>query len=133
LINRLVNTSGNSVTRGSNFNINADGLIEKIQKIIGKDDIDMHDEVYRTFSLEQNYPNPFNPVTTIKYEIPLRSFVTLQIYDMNGRVTASLINEIQEPGKHEVLWNAHSCMSGVYFYKLIAGEFRETKRMVLIK
>jgi len=85
------------------------------------------------FKLEQNYPNPFNPATTIKYQIPELSFVTLKIYDVLGSEIITLVNEEKSAGNYEVEFNASSLPSGVYFYILQAGSFVETKKMVLMK
>ncbi|MBN1633036.1 MAG: T9SS type A sorting domain-containing protein [Ignavibacteria bacterium] len=85
------------------------------------------------YALSQNYPNPFNPSTSIRYEIPNGSFVKLVVYDALGREVQTLINEKQSPGTYEITFNASRYPSGVYYYKLTAGEFSDTKRMVLIK
>lgn len=84
-------------------------------------------------ALLQNYPNPFNPSTNIKYRIANNSFVTLKVYDIMGREIETPVNEIQRPGEYEVSFNAGKLSSGVYFYKLIAGEYSGTKRMILLK
>jgi glucose/arabinose dehydrogenase len=86
-----------------------------------------------SYSLEQNYPNPFNPVTTIKYSIPKQDFVKIQIFDMLGREISSLVNESKQAGNYEVNWNADNLPSGVYFYRLTAGDYTEEKKMVLLK
>ncbi|MBE0571455.1 MAG: T9SS type A sorting domain-containing protein [Ignavibacteriaceae bacterium] len=86
-----------------------------------------------TFSLSQNYPNPFNPSTSLQYAIGSRQFVTLKVYDLLGREVATLVNEEKHPGTYEVEFNATGLPSGVYFYQLIAGNYIETKKMVLIK
>ena len=86
-----------------------------------------------TYGLEQNYPNPFNPVTTIKYQIPEQSFVTLKVYDVLGNEIATLLNEEKPIGNYEVEFDASSLSSGIYFYKLQAGSFVETKKMLLLK
>ena len=85
------------------------------------------------YRLEQNYPNPFNPSTTLKYEIPKESYITLKVYDILGREVATLVNKEQKAGYYEVDWNAVSNSSGVYFYRIQAGEFVETKKMVLLR
>ena len=85
------------------------------------------------FKLEQNYPNPFNPSTTIKYSIPQAAFVSLKVYDLLGREVASLINDEKPAGYYEVKWNGENFASGIYFYKIEAGSFVETKKMILIK
>ena len=85
------------------------------------------------FSLNQNYPNPFNPSTVIQYAIGSRQFVSLKVYDVLGKEVATLVNEEKPTGNYEVNFNASSLSSGVYFYKLQAGSFWETKKMILIK
>jgi len=85
------------------------------------------------FILEQNFPNPFNPSTTIKYLLPKSAFVTLCIYDILGRTVSTIINEWQTAGTYSVNWNAESMPTGVYFYKLSADGFSETKKMILIR
>ena len=85
------------------------------------------------FSVAQNYPNPFNPVTTIKYLIPHRSNVSLKIYDIIGNEIAELVNEEQEVGYYNAEFNASKFSSGVYFYQLQAGDFIQTKKMLLLK
>ncbi|MBZ0198380.1 MAG: T9SS type A sorting domain-containing protein [Ignavibacteriaceae bacterium] len=90
------------------------------------------------FILYQNYPNPFNPSTTIKYSIPKRvnsqsSIVNLKVYDVLGREITTLINKELAPGNYEVEFNASSLASGVYFYRLEAGSFIQTKKMILLR
>jgi type IX secretion system substrate protein len=85
------------------------------------------------YSLEQNYPNPFNPTTTIKYSIPQASHVTLKIYDMLGNEVMSVVNENQTVGNYVETIDASSLSSGVYFYKLTAGTFTESKKMSVVK
>ena len=86
-----------------------------------------------SFGLGQNYPNPFNPSTVIEYKMPQESFVTLRVYDMMGREIAVLVEGKQSAGTHQVEWNAGSAPSGVYFYRLTAGSFTETKKLVLVQ
>jgi hypothetical protein len=85
------------------------------------------------FELHQNYPNPFNPRTIINYELRIRNFVVLKVYDIAGRQVATLVNEIMPAGKHAVEFNAGDLSSGVYFYTLRAGEFEKTLRMVVVR
>lgn len=89
------------------------------------------------FELLQNYPNPFNPSTTISFSVPsaetARRLVILKIYDALGRQLTILVNEKISPGTYEVNWNASSYSSGVYYYELTSGDFRESRRMILIK
>lgn len=90
-------------------------------------------EPVSTYKLYNNYPNPFNPSTKIKYSIPLKSNVNLQIYDAAGKEVASLVNGEQAVGDHEINFDAENLTSGVYFYKLHAGSFIQTKKMLLLK
>jgi hypothetical protein len=85
------------------------------------------------FVLAQNYPNPFNPGTTIKYQLPASSKVTLKVYDVLGNEVIALLNEEKEAGTYEFIFNASNYSSGVYLYRLEAGSFVETKKMVLMK
>ena len=85
------------------------------------------------FSLEQNYPNPFNPSTTINFTIPAREFVTFNVYDVMGNKVATLLQEEIVAGPHSIEFNASSLASGTYYYKLQAGVYTETKKMILLK
>jgi hypothetical protein len=85
------------------------------------------------FSLEQNYPNPFNSTTDIRFQIADDGWVTLRVYDVLGREVATLVNEVKQPGEYTTRWDAGGVSSGVYFYRLQAGGFVQTKRMLLIK
>jgi hypothetical protein len=87
----------------------------------------------KTFLLEQNYPNPFNPSTTIRYQLPVASEVKLEVYDVLGKKIATLVNERQSAGSYQVVWNASGLSSGTYFYRLQAGTFVETKKMIMVK
>jgi len=89
--------------------------------------------VPKEFKLEQNYPNPFNPSTTIQYQLPEESKVTLKVYDILGGEVATLVNEEQDAGYKEVKFNATNCASGMYVYRLSAGNFISTKKMMLLK
>jgi hypothetical protein len=85
------------------------------------------------FSLSQNYPNPFNPTTTIGYELSANSYVTLKIYDVLGREVQTLVNERQNAGSYTVRFDASTLPSGMYFYRLQAGAYGNTKRLLLLK
>jgi hypothetical protein len=85
------------------------------------------------YTLNQNYPNPFNPSTTISYEIPTASKVMIKIYNTLGDEIATLVNENKEAGRYSVVFNASSYVSGVYLYKIQAGNFVQTKKMILLK
>ncbi|MBE2217144.1 MAG: T9SS type A sorting domain-containing protein [Ignavibacteria bacterium] len=90
-------------------------------------------EVPKEFSLSQNFPNPFNPSTNIRFEIAVTKSVELRVYDSQGKEIAQLYNGQLQPGTYEINWNGLNFPSGVYFYRLNAGAFSETKKMVLIK
>ena len=85
------------------------------------------------FSLSAAYPNPFNPTTTLSFAIPVDAAVSLSIYNMQGRQVTSLIEGSMDAGYHSVVWNADSYSSGVYFVKMVAGEFVNTQKLMLIK
>ena len=85
------------------------------------------------FVLSQNYPNPFNPATVISFEIPSRNFVELKIYDLLGREITSLVNEEKDAGKYSIRFNGNDLASGIYFYKLTAGNYSQTKKLILMK
>jgi len=85
------------------------------------------------YNLAQNYPNPFNPVTTIQYSIPQLSSVTLKVYDVLGNEIAALVNEEKDRGVYSVSFDASGLASGMYLYRLQAGNFIETKKMILLK
>jgi hypothetical protein len=86
-----------------------------------------------TFALRQNYPNPFNPSTTIGYELPHASRVSLKIYNVLGQEVATLVNEEKPAGVHEVRFDGSGLSSGVYFYRLRAGDFVQSKKLVVLK
>jgi len=85
------------------------------------------------YNLSQNYPNPFNPVTNLEFGIPELGFVSLKIYDVIGRELVTLVNEIKEPGYYKVKFNAADLASGVYFYRMTAGNFTDVKKFVVLK
>ncbi len=90
-------------------------------------------EIPKEFKLEQNYPNPFNPSTTIKFEVPVRTELSLTIFDIMGREILTLVHGVYEPGKYEVVFNAKNLSSGMYFYRLVSKNFVKTKKLLLLK
>jgi hypothetical protein len=86
-----------------------------------------------TFSLGQNYPNPFNPSTAMRYEVPSTSHVTLTVFDMLGREVSVLVNDRREAGVYQVKFDGSNLASGMYFYRLRAGSFVATKRLLLLR
>jgi hypothetical protein len=85
------------------------------------------------FSLDQNYPNPFNPITTIQYSVSKDSYVSLGIYDLQGRLVQNLVDGFQKIGSHQVQWEAYNFPSGVYFYRIKTGNFTAVKKCILMK
>ncbi|HWP83283.1 MAG TPA: T9SS type A sorting domain-containing protein [Bacteroidota bacterium] len=114
---------------GTGYNLAIRAIID-IQVGTGNDEITLMPD---TYSLSQNYPNPFNPTTTIRFELPKSNYVMLKVFDLLGRHVATLINQPMDVGSHEITFDASRLASGVYFYTLEAGDFRQTKSMVLLK
>ena len=85
------------------------------------------------YSLSQNYPNPFNPITTIKYTIPQRSFVTMKVHDLLGKEIATLVHGEKEAGYYHVEFNGSQLASGIYFYSMHVGDYCQTKKLILLK
>ena len=85
------------------------------------------------FDLAQNYPNAFNPSTTIAFSIPRETNVRLAVYDLLGQEVARLVDETMKPGNHEIVFNAEKVASGTYFYRLTAGSYTATRKMILLK
>ncbi|MDH7603657.1 MAG: T9SS type A sorting domain-containing protein [Melioribacter sp.] len=113
-------------------------LIRAYVSYITSDNKEVIELLPRTYSLEQNYPNPFNPSTIISYQIPEMTNVQIKIYDALGREVRTLIDEIKPAGKYNIAWDGRDnfgnlISSGVYFYKIIAGNFVQTKKMILMK
>jgi len=127
---------GNSPLEGiSAVRIVSDFVQAEFENNFGYPIVSVDDNLYtlNNFNLHQNYPNPFNPATTIKYQIPEVNFVTIKVYDVLGIEITTLVNEEKPAGRYEVDFDATELTSGVYFYKLEAGSFVETKKMVLLK
>jgi hypothetical protein len=102
-------------------------------KSVVTNSIDVKIDLPKTFSLNQNYPNPFNPMTTINYGLPRSSHVTLQVFDILGRLVQTLVNDNQDAGFYNVQLNASALASGMYFYRMTADNFIQSKKMLLIK
>jgi len=97
-------------------------------------DIDNVDNnVLGSFSLSQNYPNPFNPTTMINYQLPKISAVQISIYNILGQKITTLVDKRQNAGTYQVEWDASAFASGIYYYRIQAGEFHDVKKMVLIR
>ncbi|MCL5267086.1 MAG: T9SS type A sorting domain-containing protein [Bacteroidetes bacterium] len=105
-------------------------LFRTLDKVTAVHDVN---QLPKVFALSQNYPNPFNPTTAISYQLPAVSHVTLKVYDVLGREVATLVNEVKQGGSYEVKFDAGNLPSGVYFYRLTAGSFVQTKKLMLIR
>jgi hypothetical protein len=104
-----------------------------VDNVVSVDDRNTQEGIISEFSLNQNYPNPFNPKTIIRYNLPVRGFVTLKVFDVLGREVATLVNEWKDAGRYSVEWNGENQPSGVYIYRLQSGSFYETKKMILLR
>ena len=94
--------------------------------------------VAERFMLHQNFPNPFNPITTLRYDLPEDAFVKIRVFDMSGNLVKTLVNKTMTSGFQSIRWDANNNLgqpvsAGVYLYSIEAGEFRETKKMILLK
>ncbi len=120
------------------FEVPPGGIIEPEQSYCGlffepETSIDENESLPEEFFLFQNYPNPFNTKTTIQYSLPEESNVTIEIYNILGRRIETLISGIQPPGSHSVVWDAENQPSGVYFYWIKAGKYKESRSCLLLK
>ena len=109
--------------------------LDNICKVNGTTGIssNLNTELPGKYSLSQNYPNPFNPVTNLEFGIPKLGFVSLKIYDVLGKEVATLVNENLSPGTYKYSFNASNLSSGIYFYRIKAGDFVQTRTMMLLK
>ena len=87
----------------------------------------------KQYTLQQNYPNPFNPSTVISYQLPVAGSVSLVVYDLLGREASVLVNEKKDAGVHEVMFDGSGLSSGVYFYRIEAGSYVETRKLILLR
>jgi hypothetical protein len=117
----------------SNAGMTFKAHIERFEQPISGIGIWNQNEIPEKFFLSQNYPNPFNPKTTIRFSIPKTSYIELKVYDVLGREVKTLVNENLNTGNHKVDFDGSKLESGTYFYRLIAGDFIKTKKMMLVK
>jgi hypothetical protein len=92
-----------------------------------------NNEVPLSYALGQNYPNPFNPATQIEYTIPKQSFVSIKVYNLLGQDVATLVNSVKQAGVHDVTFNASELPSGIYYYRMNAGNYSDVRKMILVK
>jgi hypothetical protein len=109
----------------------ADNIAHLINRLIGIRRL--NEKIPKNFTLYQNFPNPFNPSTRIKFSVVKSSIVSIEVFDVTGRRISTLVNNRFQPGTYEIDFNAAGLSSGVYFYRLRAGDFIQSKKMVLIK
>jgi len=110
-----------------------DGYRKIMEKLYGVKSMQNNPVIPVKFSLSQNYPNPFNPVTKINYSLPSAVKVNINVYDIIGRLVKTLVNEFKEAGSYDIQFNGAGLASGVYFYRIEAGDFVDSKKMVLVK
>jgi hypothetical protein len=96
-------------------------------------DVRSTDKIPQDYLLQNNYPNPFNPSTTINYQLPKQSYITLKVFDVLGREVATLVNRVEEQGYKSVNFDASKLSSGIYYYRLQAGNYAETKKLLLLR
>ena len=133
--NRIAGTLGQNligVSSNSNNTSNAGFWYQTVDLITSVEQI-TDDGLPKEFRLEQNYPNPFNPTTTIQFSVPKASNVTIKIYDVIGRQVATLIDDEYQPGQYKVVFEAGQLATGLYIYRIQAGDFRETKKLMFLK
>jgi len=130
-----------------NINLNNDSTVtisvEDIQKIVfknvtGVEDTEKLQQFIKSFKLKQNYPNPFNPTTTIEYELPEKSNVTIKIFNINGELVKEILNTNQDEGVHQVTWDGTNqksklVASGIYLYLVKSDNVIMSKQMILVK
>ncbi|MCI0474167.1 MAG: T9SS type A sorting domain-containing protein [Ignavibacteria bacterium] len=129
--NQLMSFYFNRQPTAVTFDPNNEIVIKTASLVVGINENE--GQIPVNYELKQNYPNPFNPVTNIDYNIPKNSEVKLTVYDMTGKEVSVLVSEFKQAGRYTVSFNAVKKASGVYYYKLQAGDFTEVKKMILVK
>ena len=133
------NFMGETIISITNFNWNEEDVLDVAAEMVIGYGLHVHStEIPSVFSLSQNYPNPFNPYTNIRYDIPKDVFLNISIYDMTGKMINNIVNQHQNPGHFSVVWDGkntkgENVAAGMYIYMIDAGEFRQTKKMILLK
>ena len=128
------------------YDLDKDGDVDIIASIMGTNHVVWYEDtliidgieqlpgsIPNHYTLSQNYPNPFNPSTTITFSIPKTEFVSLKVYNNLGQEVAALVTDRLTPGSYQYTWDAGSLSSGVYYYKLQAGTYIETKKLILLR
>ncbi|MDD5766600.1 MAG: T9SS type A sorting domain-containing protein, partial [Candidatus Marinimicrobia bacterium] len=121
-------SSDNNYLGGLTYSlVNGGYLIPSTSNSIG-----VKEQIAGAFLL-QNYPNPFNPTTTIKYSVPMAGFISIKVYDVTGRQVATLVDEEKIAGQYQTEFDGTNLTSGIYYYKIQAGDFQTVKKCVLMK
>lgn len=117
--------SSNALSSPDTIRVSGNATLTEVDQFV--------DEIPKEFSLAQNYPNPFNPATTIEFSLPRSELATLKIFNLLGEEVATLVNEVRPAGTYRIGWNASGSPSGVYIYRLQAGDFTATKKLILLR
>jgi photosystem II stability/assembly factor-like uncharacterized protein len=120
-------------TTVTGFAVSPAGTVYKLSEPVVTSVSSENNSIPSEYKIEQNYPNPFNPSTIIKYSVPKTSFVTVKVYDVTGKLVESLLSENKNAGNYEINFNGAKYSSGVYYYTMQAGNYTETKKMILVK
>ncbi|MCX7833328.1 MAG: T9SS type A sorting domain-containing protein, partial [Ignavibacteria bacterium] len=114
------------------YAISSSGAVMKLvdNVLVG---VENNNNIPTEYKLEQNYPNPFNPTTTISFSLPKSAFVTIKVYDVLGKEIRTILSENKDAGNHSLLFDATDLPSGIYYYKIVANNFVDTKKMILLK
>jgi hypothetical protein len=128
---KIVDAAERVTDNGPSFDLDAVAALHLVALSTGVRDIPL--SLPADFILAQNYPNPFNPLTTIRYNLPNRSHVYLTVFNTLGQQVVQLVNGEMDAGHHEVKFDASGLSSGVYFYRMQAGSFTETKKLILLR
>jgi len=131
-----MNSAGDRVAIGAPYNSNDAGHVRVYQ--LNPLNTNQEELLPIQYALHQNYPNPFNPITTLRYELPENGLVNIIIYDMLGKQVKTLINQTQDAGYRSVIWDATNdygkpVSAGIYLYRIQAGKYISTKKIVLLK
>lgn len=126
----VVTVVARDTTAPNSGSIQTNGITWSTTTLLGVED---NNQLSTGYSLRQNYPNPFNPTTTIQFSLPRGSYVVLKLFNMLGEEMTTLVSGELDAGMHKIQWNGAGAASGVYFYRLQAGDFVQTRRLVLLK
>ena len=127
----LIKTNLKTTATCANIEVNSPILKKQKDSII--ENIELEIEKIDKYKLFQNYPNPFNPFTTINYQVPNDGYTSIKIYDAVGKEVATLVNEYKSTGRYSVIFDGTGLSSGIYFYSITAGDFKDTKKLILLK